>query len=579
MCSWLYCLVALKQNFMSWCAQLFLVRPIILMVDEPSISENFLNLATSDCVAKLFDMEYKQLADIIYNTPPARLYNNFTIPKKSGGYRFIKSPCLILKKIQKILSEVLLEVHNPKPSAHGFNREKSILTNAQPHVGKRHVFNIDLEGFFDSINFGRVRGMFMGRPYNLPKAPATVLAQICCFKGILPQGAPTSPIISNMICAKLDSYLLKLAKRYCCTYTRYADDITFSFSCKYEGLPSHIVTFEKGEAVPGIELTKVIEENGFKINYNKVRICTGSQRKEVTGLTVNERPNVKRRYVKQIRSMIYAWEKFGYEQASEESLAKYYSKHRASGENPEFKNVVRGKLLFLQMIKGPRDHVYVNLAKRFNALLPDEEKRLRYLEDKNKEQAVLDSLWVLESLYDAADGSAVCSQGTGFVLDGFGVVTCAHVVSSNGKVLEKIKAFQCQSLGSQYDVRVKLLDLDRDIAILELLSKEKVPIILKKSIGVAESDAVSQKEPIALAGFPAYKIGQSPYWVDGKVASTYAQSGVEKFEIDIVIREGNSGGPVLNSNFEVVGIAAEGAEKSGGNNAVIKIGELFKAQK
>lgn len=260
---------------------------------KSSKKDIFLSLTTPDDVAALFGLSYRQLANTIYNTPSNRKYNTFPLHKKTGGYRLIKSPCLSLKLIQKKLSEILLEVHNPKPSAHGFNIGKSILTNAQLHVGKKHVFNLDLENFFDTIHFGRVKNMFMGKPYLLPHAPATVLAQICCHQNSLPQGAPTSPVITNMICAQLDSHLQKLAKNHNSTYSRYVDDITFSFSCSFKRIPKEVVHFEEGEVILGHGLLKIIENNGFKVNLNKVRFNTGSQRKQVTGLTVNEKANVK----------------------------------------------------------------------------------------------------------------------------------------------------------------------------------------------------------------------------------------------------------------------------------------------
>ena len=101
-------------------------------------------------------------------------------------------------------------------------------TNAQRHVKKKYVFNLDLENFFDQVHFGRVRGMLMKPPYGIGAEAALVIAQIACYKGKLPQGAPTSPILTNMVCAPLDTQLIRLAQKYKLHYTRYADDISFS---------------------------------------------------------------------------------------------------------------------------------------------------------------------------------------------------------------------------------------------------------------------------------------------------------------------------------------------------------------
>lgn len=130
-------------------------------------------------------------------------YRTFLIGKRSGGFRNINSPNESLKILQRKLNHILQLVYKPKPSVHGFTLERNIVTNSKPHTKKYFVFNIDLKEFFPTVNFGRVRGMFMAKPYLLPPKASTVLAQICCHDNQLPQGAPTSPIISNMICARL----------------------------------------------------------------------------------------------------------------------------------------------------------------------------------------------------------------------------------------------------------------------------------------------------------------------------------------------------------------------------------------
>src|SRR5690606_12917628 len=146
--------------------------------------------------------------------------------------------------------------------------------------------------------------------YRLNDEVATILAQICCHNGILPQGAPTSPIISNMICVRLDAKLQQLAKEHQCTYSRYADDITFSTN--RSSFPSALAYLSDiGQIEIGNELSIIIEENGFQINPKKTRLQSKHQRQEVTGLTVNRYPNVQRRYIKQIRGILHAWKKYG----------------------------------------------------------------------------------------------------------------------------------------------------------------------------------------------------------------------------------------------------------------------------
>jgi RNA-directed DNA polymerase len=287
----------------------------------------FYALETREDIAALLDIDDLQLRYHLYISDKSRRYTVFAIPKKSGGEREISAPISALKIIQRKLNQVLQSVYQPKPSAHGFVHERSIRTNAKVHARRRFVLNIDLKDFFPTINFGRVRGMFMGNPYFRNQEIATVLAQICCFNNQLPQGAPTSPVVSNMICARLDAKLQQLAKKHKCTYSRYVDDITFSTS--QTQFPSSLAWLtDDGEIELGNELLEVISDNHFEINPEKVRLQTRNRRQEVTGLTVNKFPNVTRKYIDQIRGMLHAWANYGLESTQERYWQKYNCKHR-----------------------------------------------------------------------------------------------------------------------------------------------------------------------------------------------------------------------------------------------------------
>ena len=203
----------------------------------------------------------------------------------------------------------------------------------------------------------------MAKPYNLPAEVATTLAKMCCFRNVLPQGAPTSPMISNMLCGKLDSNLQKISRDYNCNYTRYADDITISTNQKefppeiaYLDLPTNQVHIGK-------ELSEIISSNGFVINSSKIRLQHKDKRQEVTGLIVNSFPNVKRRFIRQIRSMLNAWKKYGYNNAEQEYYERYNFKQRnPDNELPKFINIVRGKIEYVKMVKGESDIVFKKLA-------------------------------------------------------------------------------------------------------------------------------------------------------------------------------------------------------------------------
>jgi RNA-directed DNA polymerase len=343
-----------------------------LTASAAELAVAFSRLESRGDIADLLEITPNQLNYYLYIIPEPHRYRHFEIPKRRGGTRSIYAPATALKIVQRKLNQVLQSVYRPKHSAHGFLPDKSILTNALPHARKRFVLNIDLLDFFPSINFGRVRGMFMAPPYLRNHEVATTLAQICCFDGYIPQGAPTSPIISNMICAKLDSMLQRLAKQHRSTYTRYADDITFSTSSpRFPRALAHYSEEQTGVVI-GDDLGSIVRQNGFRVNDSKSRLQPYSRRQEVTGLTVNLFPNVPREFVRQLRGMLHAWQVYGLEAAELTYRKKYAGKHsEGRREQISFKKVVNGKLNYLKMIKGESNRVYVNLLQQFWLLAPE----------------------------------------------------------------------------------------------------------------------------------------------------------------------------------------------------------------
>lgn len=195
----------------------------------------------------------------------------------------------------------------------------------------------------------------MATPYKVPEPAATVLAQLCCHNGHLPQGAPTSPIISNMICGRLDSELLRLASRYKCAYTRYVDDITFSTNQRT--FPGTLAVVEDVEGVrkvlAGNMLVEAIEGNGFSISSSKFRLQRPSARQEVTGLVVNEFPNVRRKEIRRVRAMTHAISTYGVDRADEHFRTKYDAKQRRDNESkPTIQMVLEGRLNYVRMVRG-----------------------------------------------------------------------------------------------------------------------------------------------------------------------------------------------------------------------------------
>lgn len=320
-------------------------------------------------VAELLEIPLGQLLYILYKKNPDKLVKTFLIPKKTSGQRTIKAPLGSKKILLDKLKPILCSLYRTKACVHGFVPNKSIVSNAHAHRKKRYVLNIDLTDFFTTIHFGRIRGLFMAYPFNMSEKAASVVAQICTHDGLLFQGSPASPVLSNFIAADLDKKLTALAKRYKATYTRYADDITFSTSQK--SFPRSLATWDGDNPVTnkvslGNLLVETIQSAGFEINYDKVRLQIRSVRQDVTGLTVNEFPNVKRSYIRNIRAMLHSWSKHGLKNAEQELILKYAT--NPPDIDPDdldgtyFKNVLYGKIAFVKMVRGGEDDLYMKLC-------------------------------------------------------------------------------------------------------------------------------------------------------------------------------------------------------------------------
>ncbi|MBQ5345023.1 MAG: retron Ec67 family RNA-directed DNA polymerase/endonuclease [Acidaminococcaceae bacterium] len=268
--------------------------------------KNINDLKTRSELADYLGISRRRLTYILFIKTPDSYYQTFDIPKASGGVRNICAPTGILKRLQTILAKRLWlkyvsdkvrnKIENTNIS-HAFEKRKSIITNARIHRNKRYVINLDLENFFDSFHFGRVLGYFeKNKNFMLPHEVAVALTQLVCYQKHLPQGAPTSPIITNLICQILDFRLLKIAKKYKLNFTRYADDLTFSTNDKkFLDLKEHFFK----------EITTDILRAGFSVNNRKTRIEFKDSRQEVTGLTVNKKVSIKREYVQNTRAMAH----------------------------------------------------------------------------------------------------------------------------------------------------------------------------------------------------------------------------------------------------------------------------------
>jgi len=263
-------------------------------------------------LAALLGVKPSALSYLLYYVPDTKKYQKFEIDKKSGGTRKITAPIGAMKAVQNRLADILYDccddvdkANNRRCVSHGFRRGRSIYTNAYEHRHKRFVLNLDLADFFPSINFGRVRGFFIKSvDFKLNPAVATAIAQIACFENSLPQGSPCSPVIADLVAGALDARLVKLAKSARCTYTRYADDITFSTNKKLFPLDiAYQNSLSLSEWHLSEKLASRINGAGFSINVPKTRMQGRHTRQLVTGLTVNEKVNIRASYYRSARAM------------------------------------------------------------------------------------------------------------------------------------------------------------------------------------------------------------------------------------------------------------------------------------
>lgn len=550
-------------------------------------------------------MPYDRLKAIVYPQPP---YKSFILKKRDGTDRTIHEPRKALKIIQnKVLA--FLEERSPalKPTVHGFVAKRSILTNAMVHCSHKtqHVFNIDLEDFFPSITFYRVRGVLLHHPFKLSHQLATVIAHICTLENVLPQGAPTSPFLSNLVCRSMDRDLADLARRSLARYSRYADDITFSFRVsKTLKLPAAVCSVDiSGNLTIGTELHDIIvNKHHFKINSAKTRISDRARRMEVTGLTINRFPNVPRVFIDRIRGALNAWEKYGYDQANKTWQArvtegatgtyekKPWKRQTRGGQVPALKNVLWGKLLYLRMVRGKDDLIYTRLAERYNAMVATSTAAGQFSAStlpvepvvRDKETA-LDACFVVEWYGDYKDPTLgeemPIAQGTAFVYRELGlIVTCNHVFEWAGHVgtVETVIDYESPYLTNKvlrliqpgtkasWPAKIVFRHKPMDFAILAFVGEPPQHRYFSAMDAPIEPSAQG-----VLIGYPAWKQWTPPDFNDLKVLNrTFPHAGMNSFTISGAgsIRPGNSGGPFTDDRLRVAGMAQRGAYMGTGHD-------------
>lgn len=331
-------------------------------------ASNFLNIKGLPDLANILDINIYKLVDMV--AKPG--YRSFSIPKKKGGERVIHAPKKKLAKVQKNLNGILQYLYQEKRAVQGFISNKysyyphGILANAQAHLGMNYIWNIDLVDFFPSISTHRIKETFESAPFNFVSPIASYITLICSYQKQLPIGAPSSPMLSNYVCRNLDENILAWIyqareKNIEVKYTRYADDMTFSFMEKpSEGLQNEII--------------QLIHEQGFQLNPKKNRLQAKHQAQWVTGIKVNEKPNLDRRKIRKLRAIIHHAQTAGLEEACK----RYYKLETVPVEAIEkFILSIGGKINYVAYVRGRTDSVFLKL------FVPFQKLRENYLNKEN----------------------------------------------------------------------------------------------------------------------------------------------------------------------------------------------------
>lgn len=297
----------------------------------------------------------------LLKTHPQRLYllsnqaryQTFTRPKKGGGERVIEAPGADIKKILGILNRYLQSTYlfEKSAAAYGFvvgvkndDDRRNILTNAKKHLGRPYLLNIDLKNFFHSVSREKVLQIFFNKPFRFKGELADLLADLCTYKGRLPMGTPSSPVLSNFACMQLDDTLQAFANNMLWVYTRYADDMSFS---SHKPINTEMIH----------SLRRIITNAGFIINEKKVARFGPKASKIVTGLLLTDKVGLTPEFVPQLQEEI--------NQLAASMRAQNEQGHLSTKWINQMTMQVRGRINFTGFILGRRNESYINLRNDF----------------------------------------------------------------------------------------------------------------------------------------------------------------------------------------------------------------------
>ncbi len=538
-----------------------------LNAEDSTLVTKFRALQSRADVADLLEIKEQFLKLVLYGRKERQNYRVFQIPKGNGGVRVISAPPANLSILQKKLLRVLGLVYQPRTGVTGFVRGRSTLTNAKYHAARATVLNFDLENFFPTIHLGRVRGMLTSKPYEIGKPAAETIAQIACdHAGRLPQGSPTSPILANMVCTALDTELVMFARKHRCSYSRYADDITLSTTRRT--VVAEIA--EQGESerwVVGNELRQLVERHGFRINPEKTRLRRSRERQRVTGLVVNEFPNVPRNYVRNLRALLHDCRKRGFLEAA----TKHFGGSVPSHPEVAIKNVVRGKLAYMQMVRGRHDPLFRRLQRMANSIdasafrspVPLSSLQSQPLRSRSSRRGVNWQTWIDRYRQSVFLAKCVCAfdgsdySGTAFQVSSRHLMTAGHNceiqvgharcpldVSLLNPLAEELPvkaSWYAYDGGSGLDVGVLEVNFPEGEGELPIPFQERVPEIGEEVIALG-FPSVPQRDPDLVCHVGRVEMVASHYQGTRYIGVSFASGG------------GLSGAPLLDAGGYCIGV-------------------------
>lgn len=515
------------------------------MVDELQTKKelaDFLNLS-------LDKLNYFVSADSFYS-----LYRHRLVPKRNGGFRELLIPRSDLKRVQRIIAKQLEKHYKPLPCVHGFVRGRSIRTNADIHVGSQVIVGLDIKDFFPSISSKRVYGLLKSKKLGLSSEVAFCLSRLISTPKGLPQGAPSSPIISNMICLGMDKQLMHLSREYHYQYSRYADDLTFSFESSY-WFYRHFYSDRKLR-IPNkirVAITEFHGNKSFEINENKSFYSCNYSRQVVTGVVCNKKTNIKREQYRRLRSTLHRLS-IGDEEGA---MGCYYGKSSSDLSEEEkgtFRTSLRGSLDFYKSLlinpwsSGP--------LMRLGSL---------YNQSKVEGDSVFpialhqDSILYLEGINSKDEPF----EGLGFYLPSYGLLTAWHVISDavfddREKRNIGVKSSAKISLGIFSFGKSTVQTGRHDAAILNDVPPEIIQSFPRVSVS---TDLPSKGDKVFAYQLHHSENGFRFDLLDGELLEigSPSEEGTLCYT-NCLFQHGMSGGPVFNGMGKVVGIVHSATE-------------------